>query len=158
MKSRIIIVGAGGSGKDHLKERFIKKGFKPSVSFTTRPPREGEVDGQDYLFVSHRTFDKMVGEGEFYEHKVFNRWCYGTHVSDFDCADVFIMTPPAIDEMSQELRDSSVVIFIDVDETVRAKRLSARRDADDVKRRIEADREMFDCWTNYDLRVTSPVF
>jgi len=158
MKSRIIIVGAGGSGKDHLKERFIKKGFKPSVSFTTRPPRAGEVDGKDYLFVSNRTFDKMIGNEEFYEHKIFNQWCYGTHKSDFVAADVFIMTPPAIDEMSKELRDSSIVIYIDVEEPIRAKRLSQRRDADDVKRRIETDRELFDCWTNYDLRVTSPVF
>jgi guanylate kinase len=158
MKSRFIITGEGGSGKDLLKSRLVKKGFIPSVSFTSRPPRDGERDGYDYFFKTEREFMKMVGNEDFFEHKEFNGWLYGTHKSDFENADVFIMTPPAIVELPKDIRDSSLVIYIDIDETIRSKRLSERKDADDVKRRIIADREMFECFTDYDLRVTSPTF
>ena len=155
---RIIVVGAGASGKDQLKQRFIKKGFKPSVSFTTRPPREGEIDGKDYYFVSERKFLKMAKDNEFYEWKEFRGWYYGTHKSDFELADIFIMTPPAIEELDSEIRNSSIVIYINIDETIRGRRLRERNDSDSVKRRLQADREMFEYFSDFDLLVTSPSF
>ena len=155
---RIIITGKGGSGKDLLKTRFIKKGFKPSISFTTRPPRKGEVDGVDYYFINDRTFDRMIGKKEFFEFKEFRDWMYGTHVSDFASCDVFILTPPAISEMPKIIRDSSIVIYIDIEESILNKRLSDRNDADVVKRRVKADREMFDVFVDYDMRITDPTF
>ena len=158
MNKRIIIVGHGASGKDELKTRFINKGYTPSVSFTTRLPRKNEVDGVDYIFIKDRKFDEMVSNGEFYEHNVFNKWCYGTHKSDFDGTDIFIMTPNSIEQLPKDIRDSSIVIFIDIDENIRAKRLSNRNDADDVKRRLQADRDMFFGFTDYDLRIENPTF
>ena len=47
---RIILVGKAASGKDHLRKKFESRGFKYAVTYTTRPPREGEIDGKDYLF------------------------------------------------------------------------------------------------------------
>lgn len=158
MKSRIIIVGAGGSGKDHLKQRFINRGYQPSISYTTRPPRNGEKEGIDYHFITNSEFHEMIRNGEFYEFKEFNGWFYGVRNLDFDTKDLFIMTPPAIEEMDIDIRNSSFIIYLHIEEQLRAKRLSARRDADDVKRRIEADKEMFDSFTNYDLIVNDPNF
>jgi guanylate kinase len=49
-----------------------------SVSFTTRPPRPGEIDGRDYNFVTWDKFKKMAEAGDFLEWaEVFDR-CYGT--------------------------------------------------------------------------------
>ena len=158
MKSRIILVGAGGSGKDHLKQRFIDKGFKPSVSHTTRPPRSGEVEGKDYFYIDSGIFHEMLKGGEFYEFKNFNGWFYGVTNDNFNESDLFIMTPPAIKEMSPEIRATSFVIYLDVPEEVRAKRLASRNDADDVARRIRVDREMFDCFVDYDMRISDPNF
>lgn len=158
MKNRIIIVGAGGSGKDLLKKRFIDKGFEPSISCTSRPPRDGEEDGVHYNFLTADTFEKMVENGEFYEHKSFRGWYYGTLLMDFSECDVFIMTPPAVEELDKDVRDSSIVMFLDIEEPIRAKRLSGRNDSDSIKRRLIADREMFEFFTDYDVRITSPSF
>ena len=158
MKSRIVLVGAGGSGKDHLKQRFIDKGFKPSISHTTRPPRECEVEGKDYFYTTNKKFHEMIKNGEFYEFKDFNGWFYGVTHASLENADVFIMTPPAIKEMSEEIRKTSFVIFLDVPEEIRAKRLASRNDADNVKRRLLVDREMFEFFVDYDLRISDPNF
>jgi guanylate kinase len=155
---RIIICGGGGSGKDLLKQRFIDKGYIPSVSYTTRPIRDGEVDGEDYFFVTERTFQKLIGEGVFQEYKIFRDWFYGTHISDFTLADIFIMTPSAIEELPKDIRDSSIVFYIDIDESIRGKRLMDRNDVDSVKRRLQADREMFEYFCDYDVRINSPTF
>mgnify|MGYP000954014175 CR=1 FL=1 len=52
MNKRVIIVGKGGSGKDHLRKSLSEMGYKYCVSHTSRPPRQGEEGGVDYFFVS----------------------------------------------------------------------------------------------------------
>ncbi len=157
-KSRIIIVGAGGSGKDLLKKRFVDKGYIPDVSYTSRAPRIGEEDGKDYHFVSPDRFESLIKEGFFFEHKEFNGWKYGTTQKAFQECDIFIMTPPAVDQLPVGIRRSSFVVLITIEEWIRAKRLSARNDADNVKRRLTADEEMFKGWSNCDLIVDNPLF
>jgi guanylate kinase len=157
-KNRIIICGGGGSGKDHLKQRFINKGFKPSISYTTRPPREDEINGKDYIFLDVNKFKEMIEDGKFYEYKLFNNWYYGTIHEEFNTSDIFIMTPPAIELLSKEIRETSMIVYIDIDESIRAKRLANRNDADSVKRRILADREMFEFFTDYDIIIRDPNF
>ena len=68
----IVISGPSGVGKDSVVRRLKQR--EPSLYFvvtaTTRPPRKGEVDGQDYLFVSRTSFNNMVVKNEFIEHAV----------------------------------------------------------------------------------------
>lgn len=155
---KIVICGGGGSGKDYLKQKMIDRGFIPSISYTSRLPRENEVDGVDYYFVRDRTFDKMIGKDEFYEYKVFNRWYYGTHRDDYKFCNLFIMTPEAIEEMDSKLRKEFFVIYIDIPVSVRRERLEKRNDADSVQRRLEADLDMFKHFTDFDLRITNSNF
>ncbi len=155
---KIVICGGGGSGKDFLKKKMIERGFVPSVSYTSRPPRDGEIDGQDYFFVSNRIFDKMIGKDEFHEYEIFNRWCYGTLKDDFRLCNLFIMTPPAIEKLTPELRKELFVIYLDIPVSVRRERLSKRNDTDDVQRRLQADLEMFSKFTDFDLRITNENF
>ena len=155
---RTVLVGAGGSWKDYLKQKFIDKGFKPSVSLTTRAKRKGEIDGVDYHFVTALYFLSLVEAGLFFEHKNFNGWYYGTLKSDYETKDLFIMTPPAIEEMSKEVRESSMIFYIDISERVRHQRLLFRNDTDSVNRRLKADADMFDGFTDFDVRITSPNF
>ena len=93
---RIILVGKAASGKDHLRKRFESRGFKYSVSYTTRPPREGEIDGKDYFFITDEQANKMVESNMFYEYAYFNGWLYGKTVEQFYTDDLFIMTPGGI--------------------------------------------------------------
>lgn len=69
-----------GAGKTSLVAALVKSNPEVcvSVSHTTRPKRPGEVDGVNYHFVDHATFDQMIGEGAFLEHaRVFSN-LYGT--------------------------------------------------------------------------------
>jgi guanylate kinase len=71
---RIILVGKAASGKDNLRKRFESRGFKYAVSYTTRPPREGEIHNEDYIFITDELAQKMIDEGNFYEYVEFNGW------------------------------------------------------------------------------------
>lgn len=76
----IVISGPGGVGKDTIITRLlaVDARLRYSISFTTRPRREYEVDGTHYSFVSAPEFHELVREGEFLEHKVVNGNLYGT--------------------------------------------------------------------------------
>jgi guanylate kinase len=67
--SLIVLTGPSGVGKDTvLSELFaIDPALEYCVSYTTRPPRPGEVDGVSYFFVDEPTFRAMIDRGEFFE-------------------------------------------------------------------------------------------
>ena len=66
-----------GTLKAKLFEEFADQ-IAYSVSATTRGPREGEVDGKDYFFISRQEFERRVKNNEFLEHAEFAGNCYGT--------------------------------------------------------------------------------
>jgi guanylate kinase len=76
--SRIVIVGRCAAGKDYLKNQFIQRGFLPDISYTTRKPRNGEINEKDYYFISEKEFNKMIDNHEFYEFIKFGDNYYGT--------------------------------------------------------------------------------
>lgn len=66
----IILSSPSGAGKSTLARhlRSWDPDIRFSVSATTRGPRPGEIDGQDYAFLSERTFKAMVADGDMLEH------------------------------------------------------------------------------------------
>src|SRR6186997_1018796 len=75
-----ILSSPSGAGKTTIARKLLEAvpGIGMSVSVTTRPMRPGEVDGRDYHFVDHATFDQMVADEEFLEWaEVFGN-SYGT--------------------------------------------------------------------------------
>lgn len=76
----IVLSAPSGCGKSTIVQGLLKKRdrLKFSVSATTRAPREGEVDGRDYFFISHEKFAAMVDNGEFLEHAQYVENRYGT--------------------------------------------------------------------------------
>lgn len=156
---RIILVGPGASGKDYMRKVLESRGFKYAVSYTTRPARPGEVEGKDYYFLTQEECQMMKDNQEFYEAIDFNGWTYGTSNRQFYNDDVFIMTPSGLSHLSPEDRKSSFVIFFDIDETIRKERLEQRvMPGHSVEARLQADRELFEGFNDYDLRITNPDF
>jgi guanylate kinase len=157
--SRLILVGAGGSGKDTARKRFEEKGYSYAVSYTTRPPREGEVNGKDYYFITAEVAKTMIEDDRFYEYVEFNGWLYGTTKHQMQYCDLFIMTPSGLAHVKPDDRAASLVIYFDISEEVRRERLSARNmPGDTLDRRIEADQKDFENFTNFDIRITNPDF
>ena len=75
----LVLSGPGGVGKSTVAKRLREAGdFWVSVSATTRSPRDNEVDGKDYFFVSEEEFSRMVKADEFLEWAEFAGNRYGT--------------------------------------------------------------------------------
>lgn len=76
----VVLSGPSGSGKDTvLSEIFCKAPeLKKSVSMTTRKPREGEIDGVDYIFVDESVFTDAVSDGKMLEYARYGGNYYGT--------------------------------------------------------------------------------
>ncbi|HEV7798888.1 MAG TPA: guanylate kinase [Pyrinomonadaceae bacterium] len=75
-----VVSSPSGGGKGTLIQRVLKKvpSLSYSVSFTTRAPRNGEVDGREYFFVTPDKFDRMRGANEFLEWAHVHSNLYGT--------------------------------------------------------------------------------
>lgn len=86
MTNLIVISGPSGSGKSTLIRRLLEKHREIvfSVSHTTRPRREREIDGKDYYFVSVDQFKQMIANNEFVEYaEVFGNY-YGTSYREIE--------------------------------------------------------------------------
>jgi guanylate kinase len=75
-----IIAAPSGGGKTSLTRALLERepNIVLSVSYTSRPPRPGEVEGVHYHFVSHGVFEEMIRRGEFFEHAVVHGDFKGT--------------------------------------------------------------------------------
>ena len=78
----LVISSPSGAGKTTLARRLASEfDIRFSVSYTTRSPRKGEVDGKDYCFVTGECFDQMVARHEFAEWAVVHGNRYGTSIA-----------------------------------------------------------------------------
>lgn len=75
-----IISAPSGAGKTTLASRLFQEApdLRPSISYTTRAPRKGEVNGRDYHFVNEEQFVHMRNAGAFAEWASVHEFCYGT--------------------------------------------------------------------------------
>ena len=128
-----VLSGPSGVGKGTLKNRLLAE-FEgqvvDSISATTRGPREGEVHGREYFFISRQDFLERLANNDFLEHAEFSGNMYGTPKSYVlsvlekgvnviteievqgalqvfermpDCVSVFIL-PPSYEELESRLR------------------------------------------------------
>jgi len=82
----VVITAPSGSGKTTIYKQILKQNpqWKFSVSFTTRPRREGEVNGVDYYFVNKQDFMNKVKRGDFVEWAEVHGEYYGTEKKQVD--------------------------------------------------------------------------
>jgi len=76
----LVLSSPSGAGKTTIARLLAERDpdLQLSVSVTTRPKREGEVEGRDYVFIDQRRFDEMVARGALLEHATVFGNCYGT--------------------------------------------------------------------------------
>ena len=75
----VILSGVAGAGKDTIKKEIIKRmNFVESLpSYTSRPPREGDIPGQTYIFVTKPEFEELIEKKAFYEYDIHHNNYYG---------------------------------------------------------------------------------
>ena len=88
MTTVFIISAPSGSGKSTLVSRLMKNvdNLMFSISYTTRPPRGNERDGESYHFISREEFQERIARDEFLEYACVFGHYYGTHRSVLDQA------------------------------------------------------------------------
>ncbi len=76
----VILSGVAGAGKDTIKKELMKRveNITTLPSFTDRTPRNGDVPGKTYNFVTTEEFERMIKENELYEYSVHHNHYYGT--------------------------------------------------------------------------------
>ena len=86
MAKVFVITGPSGVGKGTLIAELLRRipELELSVSATTREPRDGEVDGRDYHFLSREEFDRRADAGEFLEFATYSENRYGTLRSEVE--------------------------------------------------------------------------
>lgn len=156
---RIILVGKAASGKDYARQQLENYGFEYCVSHTTRPPRDGEINGTDYYFISlDSAIHHFIAKDLFYEYVEFNGWIYGTSLDEFEKSNIFIMTPGGIAKLKPLDRKESFIVYFDMPENIRKERLMKRNDADNAERRLATDEKDFENFIDFDHRITDPNF
>ena len=152
MKNILILCGKAASGKDTLK-RYIVEALKLSgiefnnvVNTTTRPPREGEVDGVNYHFCSAEEMTKKILNDEMAEAVLFNDWVYGTENKALseDKLNVGIFNLEGIEALRQNPNHNIFAVYLDVEDSVRLIRYLNRENMTKEKinemfRRYKAD-------------------
>ncbi len=164
-----VISAPSGTGKSTLCENLRRTpDFVFSISCTTRQPRPGEVDGEDYFFLDDRQFFEKVAAGEFLEHaKVHGCW-YGTlrrtaldALSEGKDVLLDIDVQGARNIRSQEdaqLKSSLVDVFIippTFAELERRLRKRGTENEKEIARRLERGREEMKEWKEFKYTILS---
>lgn len=142
----IVLSGASASGKTEVAKLLAKDhGITKIITTTTRPMRNGEVNGRDYFFVTKEEFEKLIAEGHFVEYTIYNGNYYGSgkdQVADDKC----VVIDGSGLKAYTEIKDKFVVTFLlTCSEKVRYQRMLNRGDSvESAKARIKNDKTAFD--------------
>jgi guanylate kinase len=163
MSKCVVIVGPTASGKTSLARYLEMNGFRRIVTYTTRPPRKGEINGIDYHFISLEVFDQKEADNFFAEttdyHEAFGYCKYGSAKRDYQSLDktCIILNPRG----AMSLNTSPWMVWLDIPDDILVNRAVARGDSiEEVKRRIEEDKpdfERFKMSFLYDMQFTEEL-
>lgn len=162
----LVLSSPSGAGKTTIAKKLLElePELAPSISVTTRPRRPGEVDGQDYIFVTPGAFEDLVRKGEFLEHAEVFGHNYGTPrkrvlntlVAGKDI--IFDIDWQGTQQLAQLARSDLVSVFIlppSTQELERRLKNRAQDEANVVHRRMaEAVTEMSH-WAEYDYVIVN---
>lgn len=141
-----LVSSASGSGKDTIISHALQR--NPSiakfVTTTTRPKREGEVEGKDYHFVTTREFEDMIARGEMFEHDHHYGYWYGTTTKEVEEAEayngavIWKTDPEGVKFLRQKLRNVTTIAIVPESTAVMEKWLRERKteSEDDIQKRL----------------------
>ena len=151
-----VILGKSCSGKTTILNEVLSKLEIPVLlSSTTRPPRENEVNGREYNFVTMSDFDTDYKNEDILEYDVFRidsirqSWVYYTKKSDLllpQTSQIKVVSPTGLAQLmsNKELRDNIVSIYIESSDKLRQKRYLTRAiSPDNMNDRFERDERNF---------------
>ena len=167
----IVISSPSGAGKTSVCKKLLEldSELRPSISVTTRRPRNNETNGIDYIFISKEDFDRKISDGEFLEYaNVFNNK-YGTLASstkdllneNFDV--LFDIDWQGTQQLSQNNNNILTIFILPPDKNEIERRLKKREtenseNIDIVNERMSKFEDELSHWKEYDYVVTNDNF
>ncbi len=152
----IVLLGASGSGKSTIEnELATHHGFEKIISYTTRPPRDGETNGKDYYFTNNETFREMVEDRLLAEYDEYSqRRLYGTLRIDYagNTNRVVVLTPNGFKQLKDSCGSDNVFsVLVEASLGTRIRRYVNRcgvnkfsyDDKNEISSRVERDFGMF---------------
>lgn len=170
-KPIFVLAGKTLSGKTTLLNYLIDYCYKTDhnrvqkvVTITTRPKRPGEIDGQDYFFITNSQFEEMVKEDKIISPREYNVatgevWKYGIEKGFENEYQIPIIVTDfqGIKDLKKEFGAHNVIVFYkEISTLLQLKRMMSRKEnsRDEQIRRIIADEEDFEYiweWSDYIL-------
>jgi guanylate kinase len=168
LKGLLIVISApSGTGKTTLCHMLLKAfpDMEFSVSYTTRKPRSGEVNGKDYFFVDRKTFERMIEEGDFLEWAEVYGNLYGTSKSQVlkalkEGKDILLDIDTQGALQVKKNFPEAVLIFILPPSLKELERRLKKRGTDDeetIKKRLQIAREEIRKALEYDYIVVNDI-
>ena len=151
----IVLLGASGSGKSTLENEIATRfGYKKIVSHTTRRPRIGEINGEDYYFIDNSRFEDMIRQGLFAEYDEYSqKRMYGTLKTDYQNGNkIVVLTPNGLRQLKKNCHDEKIFsVLVEANLGTRVKRYIDRcgidkfnfDDKNEIAARVERDFGMF---------------
>ena len=167
----IVISSPSGAGKTSICKELLRldDNIRPSISVTTRKPRNNETDGIDYIFITEKDFNKKISNGSFLEYaNVFNNK-YGTLASSIEKLlnnnyDVlFDIDWQGTQQLSQNNNNILTIFILPPDKAEIERRLKKRETenseiVDIVSERMSKFEDELSHWKEYDYVVTNDDF
>jgi len=170
MGKMFIITAPSGAGKTTIVRHLLKKykeEFAFSVSATTRPPREGEVHGKDYYFLTEKKFRKKINKGAFAEwqevypgkfygtlkKEIKRIWKVGKHI-------IFDIEVKGATNMKEIYGKKALAVFIkppSLEELLRRLQKRDTENSNSIKERIGRAKEEMTYENNFDLVLVNDV-
>lgn len=163
----LIISGPSGVGKGTVCHRLlaIRADVKLSVSTTTRPPRPGEEEGQEYNFTSVSRFKEMIGAGSFLEWAVVHDQYYGTPrelvQEQLARGEILILEIDiqGAEQVRKKVPEAVSIFLAPPSMEALKERITGRgtEDPDRISRRLETARREMEAYRCYDYLVVNDI-
>ena len=154
----VVVSAPSGCGKDTVFKEIRKKrdDIVESVSATTRKPRDGEIDGVNYYFLSEDEFKKLIEKDGLLEYAVYNNCYYGTPVEGGKIC-VLIIDVQGAENVKKLYPDSVSIFLVPPSWETLEQRLRARNsEAEEmIQKRLKIAKSELLCQDKYDYKVVN---
>ncbi|MDI6889567.1 MAG: guanylate kinase [Thermodesulfovibrionales bacterium] len=163
-----IVSGPSGAGKTTLYKEvaLALPNLKHSVSFTTRPPRPGEVNDRDYTFISRDEFKEMIDKGEFVEWAEIHGELYGTskkrleEIMDSGFDVILDIDTQGAMQLKEKYKGGVYIFVLTPSMEVLKERLRKRmaNSKEEIEKRLKGAVEEIKKYREYDYVIVNNVF